>query len=55
MGSILGISAPSFPVGILLIYLFVVQWRMFPVAGSLTVQGMVLPAVTLATGARARR
>jgi ABC-type dipeptide/oligopeptide/nickel transport system permease component len=51
IGSILGISAPSFFVGILLIYLFAVQWRMFPVAGSLTVQGMVLPAVTLATGA----
>jgi ABC-type dipeptide/oligopeptide/nickel transport system permease component len=51
IGSILGISAPSFFVGILLIYVFAVQWRMFPVAGSLTVQGMVLPAVTLATGA----
>jgi ABC-type dipeptide/oligopeptide/nickel transport system permease component len=51
IGSILGISAPSFFVGILLIYLFAVQWRLFPVAGSLTVQGMVLPAVTLATGA----
>jgi peptide/nickel transport system permease protein len=36
IGSILGISAPSFFVGILLIYLFAVQWRMFPVAGSLT-------------------
>jgi len=49
--SILGISAPSFFVGILLIYLFAVQWRWFPVAGSLTWQGMVLPAVTLAAGA----
>lgn len=51
IGSILGISAPSFFVGILLIYLFAVQWRMFPVAGSLSWQGMVLPAVTLAAGA----
>lgn len=51
IGSILGISAPSFFVGILLIYLFAVQWRMFPVAGSLSWHGMVLPAVTLAAGA----
>jgi ABC-type dipeptide/oligopeptide/nickel transport system permease component len=49
--SILGISAPSFFVGILLIYLFAVQWRMFPVAGSISWAGMVLPAVTLAAGA----
>lgn len=49
--SILGISAPSFFVGVLLIYLFAVQWRMFPVAGSLTWEGIVLPAVTLAAGA----
>lgn len=51
IGSILGISAPSFFVGILLIYVFAVQWRLFPVAGSLTWSGMVLPAVTLAAGA----
>ena len=51
IGSILGISAPSFFVGILLIYVFAVQWRFFPVAGSLTWSGMVLPAVTLAAGA----
>lgn len=49
--SILGISAPSFFVGMLLIYLFSVQWRILPVAGSLSWAGMVLPAVTLAAGA----
>jgi len=49
--SILGISTPSFFLGILLIYLFAVNWRVLPVAGSVTPQGLVLPAVTLAAGA----
>lgn len=48
--SILGISTPSFFLGILLIYLFAVNWRVLPVAGSVTPGGLVLPAVTLAAG-----
>lgn len=48
--SILGISTPSFFLGILLIYLFAVNWRVLPVAGSVTPAGLVLPAVTLAAG-----
>lgn len=51
IASVLGISAPSFFVGILFIYAFAVQWRMFPVSGSLSWEGMVLPAATLAAGA----
>ena len=48
--SILGISTPSFFLGILLIYLFAVNWRVLPVAGSVSPAGIVLPAVTLAAG-----
>ncbi len=48
--SILGISTPSFFLGILLIYLFAVHWRVLPVAGSVTPAGLVLPAITLAAG-----
>ncbi|HLV11600.1 MAG TPA: ABC transporter permease, partial [Trueperaceae bacterium] len=48
--SILGISTPSFFLGILLIYLFAVNWRVLPVAGSVTPAGIVLPALTLAAG-----
>jgi peptide/nickel transport system permease protein/oligopeptide transport system permease protein len=51
MTSILGVSAPSFFVGILLIYLFSVQLRLLPVAGSLTLEGMILPSLTLAAPA----
>ncbi len=46
--SILGISTPSFFLGILLIYLFAVHWRVLPVAGSATPRGLVLPGLTLA-------
>jgi len=48
--SILGISTPSFFLGILLIYLFAVNWRVLPVAGSVTPAGIVLPALILAAG-----
>ena len=46
--SILGISTPSFFLGILLIYLFAVEWHLFPVSGGMTFRGFVLPALTLA-------
>lgn len=48
--SILGISTPSFFLGILLIYLFAVRWHVLPVAGSVSVKGLILPALTLAAG-----
>ena len=46
--SILGISTPSFFLGLLLMYVFAVGWRVLPVSGSLSLRGMVLPATTLA-------
>ena len=46
--SILGISTPSFFLGILLIYLFAVELRWLPVAGTVSPRGLVLPAATLA-------
>lgn len=46
--SILGISTPSFFLGILLIYLFAVEWRIFPVSGGTSPRGLVLPSLTLA-------
>ncbi len=42
------ISAPSFWIGIVLIHLFAVQWRLLPSQGSGTVWHLILPAVTLA-------
>lgn len=46
--SVLGISTPSFFLGILLIYVFAVKLRVLPVAGSVSLKGIVLPAATLA-------
>lgn len=46
--SILGISTPSFFLGILLIYLFAVHFRILPVSGSVSTTGLILPALTLA-------
>jgi ABC-type dipeptide/oligopeptide/nickel transport system permease component len=46
--SILGISTPSFFLGILFIYLFAVELRWLPVAGSVSPRGLVMPAATLA-------
>ena len=53
-----GISMPSFWLGLLLIYLFAVHWRMLPASGMYAVYGggdlqvlllhLILPAVTLA-------
>jgi ABC-type dipeptide/oligopeptide/nickel transport system permease component len=42
-----GLSMPGFWLGLLLIYLFAVNLHWFPVLGSMTPQGIVLPAVTL--------
>ncbi|HVC78943.1 MAG TPA: ABC transporter permease [Chloroflexota bacterium] len=48
LGATLGFSLPSFFVGLLLIYFFALQLGWFPVLGALTVQGLILPAITLA-------
>lgn len=45
--SVLGRAMPSFWVGIMLILLFAVNFRMFPVSGSGTASHLVLPALTL--------
>jgi peptide/nickel transport system permease protein len=53
MGALIGASIPSFWLAYLLIILFAVQLRVLPVAGSMTPQHLVLPALTLAIGAAA--
>ena len=47
-GSLLGISAPPFWVGIMLILLFVVDFEWFPSSGMGSWQHLVLPATSLA-------
>jgi len=47
LGSLFFISMPSFWVGIVMIYLFALQWKLFPTAGSGGWQYLVLPAVAL--------
>ena len=42
------ISAPTFWIGILLIQIFAVQWRVLPSQGSGTIAHLILPAMTLA-------
>ncbi len=43
-------SSPSFWIGILLLTLFSFRWQVFPATGGEGVEGLVLPAVTLAVG-----
>ena len=45
--STLGVSTPTFWVGILLLYLFVSRLRMFPAGGSGTLHHLVLPVAAL--------
>lgn len=47
--AMLGVSLPSFWIGILLIYVFGVKLQWLPVAGASTWRHLVLPAVTLGT------
>lgn len=51
--AILGISIPSFFLGILLIYVFAVNYRVLPVTGSVSLRGLVLPTITLASSSLA--
>jgi peptide/nickel transport system permease protein len=46
-GAVVGVSVPQFWFGMMLILLFAVQFRWFPVAGSQTFKHLILPAVTL--------
>ena len=48
--AVLGMSMPSFVLGPLLIIVFAVQLRWLPVGGAEHATGLVLPAVTLASG-----
>jgi peptide/nickel transport system permease protein len=48
--AVLGMSLPSFVLGPLLIIAFAVQLRWFPIGGAEQAAGLVLPAVTLASG-----
>ena len=46
--AIIGISCPTFWFGLILILIFAVKWKLFPVSGHATeLRGIVLPAVTL--------
>ena len=47
--AVFGFSMPNFFLGILLILLFALQWRMLPSSGYGTWQHMVMPVFTLAT------
>jgi len=49
--AILGISTPSFFLGILFMYAFAVRLRLLPISGGPTPTGIVLPALTLAASA----
>lgn len=51
--ALLGISLPSFWLGILLIYVFSVQLHWLPVAGWESAKHIILPAVTLGAGGAA--
>lgn len=42
------LSAPTFWIGMLLIYVFAVQWRLLPSQGSGTIWHLILPSLTLA-------
>ena len=49
-GAVLGISIPSFWLGLLLIFLFSLHLGWFPVTGQGGIERLVLPALTLALG-----
>ena len=47
--SFIGISMPSFWLGLLLIYRFSVLWKLLPTSGMGTVSHLILPSITLAS------
>ncbi len=48
-GAVMGFSIPNFFLGVLLILLFSVTWRMLPTGGSETVYHYIMPVITMAT------
>jgi peptide/nickel transport system permease protein len=51
--ALIGVSMPSFWLGLLLIFAFSLQIRLFPATGGGDLQHLILPAVTLGLGAAA--
>ncbi|WP_330949061.1 ABC transporter permease [Virgibacillus sp. MG-45] len=51
--ALLGISFPSFWLGLILMYIFSVELQWLPVAGWDSIKHMILPALTLGTGGAA--
>lgn len=51
--ALLGVSMPSFWLGLMLIFLFAVTLRWLPTSGSGGLQHLVMPAITLGTGSAA--
>ncbi len=51
--ALLGVSMPSFWLGLLMIFAFSLHLRLFPATGGGSLQHLVLPAVTLGLGAAA--
>jgi len=47
VGAFLGVSAPQFAVGLLLLYLLAYKWPLFPLGGYGSFAHLILPAVTL--------
>ena len=47
--SVMGLSIPNFFLGVLLILLFSVTWRLLPSAGSETWRHYIMPVITMAT------
>ncbi|MEW6546054.1 MAG: nickel ABC transporter permease [Bacillota bacterium] len=47
LGAIVGVSVPGFWLGLMLIFLFAVNLRWFPVAGAATLRHLVLPSLSL--------
>ncbi len=49
LGAIAGVSLPNFWLGLMLVMLFAVRLRIFPVVGSGGLDSLVLPSITLST------
>lgn len=47
VGAFLGVSAPQFVVGLLLLYVLAYKWPVFPLGGYGSLTHLILPAVTL--------
>jgi peptide/nickel transport system permease protein len=47
LGAFLGVSAPQFVVGLLLLYVLAYKWPLFPLGGYGSLAHLILPAVTL--------